>query len=271
MERVSISTTRKRAEALLAGEKELLEMVVAGRPLQAVLNSLCEVVYAAAAGGCFSSVILLDRIGTKVGFVAAPGLPSGYKEALEGRPVNCAGGPCGMAIALNTEVIVPDVASDTRWEKESYPAVALECGVKSCWSSPILSSIGESLGSFAITRRVTGEPTSFHQALIEQFAHIASIAIERTRSEDALRRSEASLAEAQHLSSTGSYWWHAPTDEIKGRRRAIEFSNSTRLSPLRSSRCSIEPTPTISPPSKIKSNGCGYFGTTLQTAGYRRF
>jgi hypothetical protein len=35
---------RKRAEALLAGEKELLEMVVAGRPLQAVLNSLCEVV-----------------------------------------------------------------------------------------------------------------------------------------------------------------------------------------------------------------------------------
>jgi hypothetical protein len=135
MERVSILTTRKRAEALLAGEKELLEMVVAGRPLQAVLNSLCGVVYAAAAGGCFSSVILLDRIGTKVGFVAAPGLPSGYKEALEGRPVNCAGGPCGMAIALNTEVIVPDVASDTRWEKESYPAVALECGVKSCWSS----------------------------------------------------------------------------------------------------------------------------------------
>jgi C4-dicarboxylate-specific signal transduction histidine kinase len=38
---------------------------------------------------------------------------------------------------------------------------------------------------------------------------------ERKRAEEGLRRSEAFLAEAQRLSSTGSYSWHVATDEIK--------------------------------------------------------
>jgi len=37
---------------------------------------------------------------------------------------------------------------------------------------------------------------------------------ERKRAEDELRRSEAFLAEAQSLSSTGSFFWHVATDEI---------------------------------------------------------
>jgi PAS domain S-box-containing protein len=37
---------------------------------------------------------------------------------------------------------------------------------------------------------------------------------ERKRAEDELRRSEAFLAEAQSLSSTGSFFWHMATDEI---------------------------------------------------------
>jgi hypothetical protein len=70
---------------------------------------------------------------------------------------------------------------------------------------------GDLLGSFAITRREPGIPTPFHQALIDQFTHIASIAIERTRSEEALRRSEAFLAKAQRLSATASFSWRVAT------------------------------------------------------------
>jgi C4-dicarboxylate-specific signal transduction histidine kinase len=53
-----------------------------------------------------------------------------------------------------------------------------------------------------------------HQSLIEHFTHIASIAIEVSQSYAALRRSEAFLAEAQHLSSTGSFSWRVATDEM---------------------------------------------------------
>jgi PAS domain S-box-containing protein len=204
---------RKRAETLLAGEKKLLEMVALGSPLPVVLDALCRLLDATAEG-CFSSVLLLDRTGAKIAHAAAPGLPSSYREFLKGRPVTCAEGPCGMTVTLNKQVIVSDVASDTRWESEGYPAVALSYGVKSCWSSPIRSLTGELLGTFAITRREAGSPTPFHQALIEQFTHIASIAIERTRSEEALKRSEAFLAEAQWISSTGSFSWRVATGEI---------------------------------------------------------
>src|SRR5262249_50103903 len=118
------------------------------------------------------------------------------------------------ALVLNSQVIVPDVELDTRWDPNGYRAVALSYGLKSCWSSPIRSLSGELLGTFTITRREKGSPTPFHQALIEQFTHVASIAIERTRNEEALRRSEAFLAEAQHLSSTGSFSWRVSTNQI---------------------------------------------------------
>jgi PAS domain S-box-containing protein len=204
---------RRRAEALLAGEKRLLEIVASGGALPVVLDALCSLLDATAEG-CFSSVLLLDRAGTKIAYAAAPGLPPSYKEFLKGRPVTCEEGPCGMSVTLNKQVIVSDVGSDARWESGGYPAAALSYGVKSYWSSPIRSLTGELLGTFAITRRDAGSPTPFHQVLIEQFTHIASIAIERTRNEEALKRNETFLAKAQHLSSTGSFAWRVATNDI---------------------------------------------------------
>jgi C4-dicarboxylate-specific signal transduction histidine kinase len=70
------------------------------------------------------------------------------------------------------------------------------------------------LGTFAIFNRVPASPTQIQQDLIAQVTHIASIAIERALSEAALKRSEAFLAEAQHLSRIGSFAWRVATNEI---------------------------------------------------------
>src|SRR5215831_5455738 len=51
---------RKRVEGLLAGEKQLLEMVVSGRPLLTILDGLCRFLDATAPG-CFSTILLIDR------------------------------------------------------------------------------------------------------------------------------------------------------------------------------------------------------------------
>jgi PAS domain S-box-containing protein len=48
---------------------------------------------------------------------------------------------------------------------------------------------------------------------IKQFAHFASIAIERIQGDAALKRSEAFLSEAQRLSLTGGMLWKSCTDE----------------------------------------------------------
>jgi len=77
-----------------------------------------------------------------------------------------------------------------------------------------VSRSGEVLGTFAVYQRYPGSPTQIQQDLIAQFTYIASIAIERAKSDNAIRRSEAFLAEAQRLSSTGSFYWRRTTDEI---------------------------------------------------------
>lgn len=63
-------------------------------------------------------------------------------------------------------------------------------------------------------------------------AEIASIAIARSQSEEALKRSEAFLMEAQRISATGSFSWRVATDEITWSDqvyRIFEFEVGTPL------------------------------------------
>src|SRR4029077_8309849 len=204
---------RTRAEALLAGEKCLLEMVARGRPLTDVLEAWCRFVEGTTPD-CCCSVLLVDPSGAHLQFGAAPSLPSSLIEAVMSLPVTPESGACATAVSLNQQVIASDILSETRWVSSGWNAVALKHGMRACWSTPISSQHGKVLGSFAILYREPGRPTSLHQTLIERFTNIASIAIERARSDAALKRSKAFLAEAQRLSSTGSFSWRLATDEI---------------------------------------------------------
>jgi PAS domain S-box-containing protein len=84
------------------------------------------------------------------------------------------------------------------------------------------------LGTFAILSRAPGGPAALHHHIIEQITHLAAVAIERERTESALRqseerfrrmagelrRSEAYLAEAQELSQTGSFCLRVASREL---------------------------------------------------------
>jgi PAS domain S-box-containing protein len=184
---------RKRTEALLAGEKQLLEMVARGCSLPVVLAALCRLVENTASG-CYCSVLLIDSGNARFRLGAAPSLPSSYKEALDGQPVDCDEGPCGMAASLKTQVIASDVASERRWHASGWRGPALAHGLQAYWSTPILSGDQEALGTFAIYQHEPGSPTPLHQDLIGRLTHIASIAIERAQGEAALKRSETRKA-----------------------------------------------------------------------------
>ncbi|MES0198588.1 PAS domain-containing protein [Mesorhizobium sp. M0011] len=189
---------RRCAEALLSGEKRLLEMVASGNPLPVVLDELCELLDKMA-NGCVSGVLLLDRAGLKVEHSIGPGLPATYSKALEGKTVSPEAGPCGMAVCQKIQVIVSDVTTDARWNDSGWQALALAHGLKSCWSTPIIAATGEALGTFAIYRPDGGLPTAFHQSLMQKLTHIASIAVARTHSEDDQHRAETLLAHEKRL------------------------------------------------------------------------
>jgi PAS domain S-box-containing protein len=183
---------RKRAEALLAGEKRLLEMMTKGDSLHLILDALCLVVESTAPG-CLCGILLIDASGTRVQHGAAPSLPPTYNKAIHDRPVDIEAGPCGMAACLKEQVIAADVASDSRWDAYGWRPLALAHGLRACWSTPIMSSDGEVLGTFALYWRQAGGPTLDQQSVIEQMTHLAAVAIERGRTGAALKESEERL------------------------------------------------------------------------------
>src|ERR1700678_1064203 len=207
---------QKQAEALLKGEKGLLEMVATGQSTPSILEALCHLVEETAAG-CFCSVVLIDPTGTRLEHGAAPSLPASFVSSIVGRAVNEDSGPCAMAAYLNQQVVASDPATETRWAADAWCSMALAHGIRSCWSMPIASSAGTVLGAFAIYHDEPKSPAPQMQFLIEQIAHIASIALERERAQrsltqalEELRRSERQLGTM--IDSIPGYVWRTTPD-----------------------------------------------------------
>ena len=203
-------TARKRDEALLAEEKQVLTLIARGEPLARILDAICRLAEQHSPG-VVCTVLLLDSAGGRLRHGAAPSLPPGYTPA-EGWPATPDVGPCGMAVNRREPVWVPDLQREDM--SAGFRAAAKANGLRACWSIPLLSLDRRVLGTFALYFIEPREPTVEEHALVDRISSLAGIAIERTQVEDALRRSEALLAEAQRRSHIGSFSWKPATGEV---------------------------------------------------------
>src|SRR6266478_1687046 len=203
---------RKRREALLAGENRVLEMVAKGDSLSDILDNLCLLVEEQSSG-VLASILLMDPNGKQLRHGGAPNLPTTYTEAIDGAFIGPAVGSCGTAAYRAEQVIVSDIAVDPLWA--AFRDLALRHSLRACWSTPIFSSEGKVIGTFAMYYREPRTPTPREQETIKHITHLAGVAIQRKLAETARRESEAYLAEAQRLSHTGSWAWVPATGEIR--------------------------------------------------------
>jgi PAS domain S-box-containing protein len=203
---------RKRREALLAGENRVLEMVAKGNSLSDILDNLCLLVEEQSSG-VLASILLMDPNGKQLRHGAAPHLPKTYTEAIDGAFIGPAVGSCGTAAYRAEQVIVSDIAVDPLWA--AFRDLALAHSLRACWSTPIFSSEGKVIGTFAMYYREPRSPSPREQETIKHITHLAGVAIQRKLAEAARRESEAYLAEAQRLSHTGSWAWAPATGEIR--------------------------------------------------------
>ena len=131
------------------------------------------------------SILILDETGKHLITGAAPSLPKAYNEAIDGLSVGPGVGSCGACAHTRERVVVDDVRTHPFWIP--YREAAANAGLVAAWSEPVFSASGELLGTFAIYHREPHHPTADELAMVEQAAHLAGIAIERCRSEKALR------------------------------------------------------------------------------------
>ena len=180
---------RKQDEALLAGEKQLLEMVATGVPLKEILNALCLIIQEQRSG-TLASVLLLNHDGLHLDSIAGPSLPNEWIQQMEKLPIGPCAGSCGTAAYRGSRVIVADIATDPLWDVPEHRASALKHGFQASWSNPVLSSKGKVLGTFCMYYRETRTPNSDDLELLELATHVVRVAIERDRAAEALRASE---------------------------------------------------------------------------------
>ncbi|MGB3609012.1 MAG: PAS domain S-box protein [Cellvibrio sp.] len=177
-------TARKNSEALLGSQMAVLEMIARRAPLRDILTSLVAAVEAQVPD-MVCSVLLLDTDGQHLRHGAAPSLPAEYNRAIDGTAIGEAQGSCGTAAYRAEPVIVTDIAQDRLWK--GYADLALNHGLRACWSTPIFSARHKVLGTFAVYYRQVGAPTERHQQMIAMATHTAAVAIEREQFEAALR------------------------------------------------------------------------------------
>jgi PAS domain S-box-containing protein len=218
---------QKRAEALLAGEKRFLEMVAGGHSMSEVLESLCQLVESTVSG-CRCSVVLLDPSGRCIEHGASPGLPASFIRSI----IRSA----AMACALRNDAIAQGPESAFGHHTYTHRVSDVSSALGACWSTPISSAAGKVLGAFATYYKEPGTPTLEVQALMEQFSHIASIAIERAQSDAALKRSEAPVQAIQRYGSAWSGQFRA-SSELSGPPRYCTLGDTDEISE-RTSPCS---------------------------------
>jgi PAS domain S-box-containing protein len=178
-------TKRKQAERLAAAQKRVLERIAEDAPLPEVLMGLARLVEEQVPDA-LCSVLLPDENG-HLRFGAAPSLPEAYLREANGLALGPANGVCGSA-APAPRALVADLATDPLWEQGR--ALALRHGLHASRSRPIVSARGEVLGTVALYYRKPHTPDARQDALIEVAAHLAGIALERKRAQEALRHSE---------------------------------------------------------------------------------
>src|ERR1700761_998604 len=166
---------------LLEGEQRVFERMAAGADLKPVLEEIARLCERHSKHHTFYAVLLANEAGDRLDVAAAPNLPPTYTEIATATPVGPDSNPCGVAAWSKQPVMVEDFASDPRWANVRAEAEAM--GVRAGWSLPILSQRGRLLGTFAAYSKEPARPAPQDAALMERFAHIARIAIEKHHAE----------------------------------------------------------------------------------------
>ncbi|MCC6406937.1 MAG: MASE1 domain-containing protein [Planctomycetes bacterium] len=174
-------TRRRRTERLLVWEAEVLELVATGKPSSDVLRRLLRGIEELSDGG-HGSVLLLE--GTRLYQASPNSLPPEYNARIEGIEIGPLVGSCGTAAYHGRTVIVRDIANDPLWA--AFSNLALDHGLRACWSVPIRAASGRVFGSFAIYYREVREPSTDELAIVERAGALAGIALDRERREDLL-------------------------------------------------------------------------------------
>jgi diguanylate cyclase (GGDEF)-like protein/PAS domain S-box-containing protein len=179
---------RRRAERITAGERNVFERIAADAPLNEVLELIADLIESIS-GSFTVTVGLVSSDGQMFTEVIGRRIPPHWRKVEQRLAVDIRNGSSAAAVYLGRNVLVADIERDAFWQRRRE--LALEVGFHAAWAVPIKTAAGRVLGALTIYRPQVGAPVARDIDLMSHAARLAGIAIERRRSEEALRASEA--------------------------------------------------------------------------------
>ena len=213
-------TARERAEVLVNAEKQALQLLAEGALLETVTEFLIGVVERESGGGMLAAITLLNEAGTRFQRGIGTSLPDAFNEMVNGVEVSSPIGLCARAVTRREPMAVNDFNQNTEWQ--AFAQFVAPYGLRSGWSTPIVSSSGRILGTFANYFRHACDPTPKNRELVETVIRTAAVAIERKQDEEALQKAKNLLEKRVDLRTAEL---HAANQELKNeiaQRKGLE-------------------------------------------------
>ncbi|OWR32995.1 histidine kinase [Saccharibacillus sp. O23] len=170
-------TEKVRSVRVLDGQNLVLEMIAKDTPLEQTLDSLLRL--AEYQTGSMCSIHRYNHESGTLTNLAAPSLPEDYVREVEDVQAGERGGSCGASVLRREIVIVDDIEQSELWGE--YRTVALQNGLRACWSLPLIDGRNEVIGTFAMYYEEKRLPTEREMELIRKTGYLARLAIEQDR------------------------------------------------------------------------------------------
>lgn len=210
-------TKQKEYETLYRTNQKILEKTIEDIPLEEILTYIINEVEKINSN-MICSILLLDKEKKHFSSGFAPSLPDFYNEAVKTITVREGVGSCGTAAATQKRVIVENISEHPYWE--GFKEITNSIGVHACWSQPFFSRKKEVLGTFAIYYNKPKAPTKFELELIDSFAHLVSIAVnkrnrlDKIKEQDNLLTHQAKMATLGEMLENIAHQWRQPLSVI---------------------------------------------------------
>lgn len=171
----SESPSQEQLQHLLQAQKSVLEKIVHGQELTAILPTLCRDMERVITPSC-CSIKLLDHQANTLHLEAGPTVPKGllaiFEELVPGNPSSA----CSLAVECGKAVSILNSQSEPHWDM--LPAGAEKYGIQACWSIPIFSKPQNPIGTFSVLLHQLRKPSPIDLFALETASHLAALAIQ---------------------------------------------------------------------------------------------
>jgi PAS domain-containing protein len=198
---------------LLEEQRQVLELIVGAADFKEALDAVTQAVERLA-GDCSCAIFRVDPEQKCLLEGSSRGLPPDYLKALNEPSAGPGNTTCGSAAFSNQIVVVSDLWTDSRFERERELAVRF--GLRSCCCLPVHDSHTNVVAVLAVFRPHSAGPDAQELAILNTGARLAGIAVERMTAEQKQRDYTETVKLAEKAATFGIWEMDLVTGIVKG-------------------------------------------------------